>query len=82
MFYMARQKKITENMSEPKKPDVISGRDKYVNIFQELGYRVLLESGVLIFLVTDFKENDKIIGLLDIHGYKGSYGFRIYKKAD
>lgn len=82
MFYMARKKTITENISEPKKTDVISGRENYVNIFQKLGFRVLLESGVLIFLVTDYKENDKIMDLLDAHGYKGSYGFRIYKKAD
>jgi len=54
-----------------------SVKEKLLQQLQKQGYHVQFESGVLIFLVTDYKSNDRIIALLDANGYKGSYGFRI-----
>ena len=53
-----------------------SVKEKLLQQLQKQGYHVQFESAVLIFLVTDYKSNDRIIALLDTNGCKGSYGFR------
>lgn len=56
---------------------IASVREKLLQQLQKQGYLVQFESGVLIFLVTDYTANDRIIDFLDTNGYEGSYGFRI-----
>lgn len=54
-----------------------SEKENLINQFQKLGYHVILESGVIIFLVSNYQKNDEIVQQLKEYNYKGSYGFRL-----
>ena len=73
---MSKKKNSDIIVSNENKP-ITSVKEKLLQQLQKQGYHVQFESGVLIFLVTDYKANDRIIALLDANGYEGSYGLRI-----
>lgn len=57
------------------------GKQEIVEILSEQGYNVVLDGNIPILKTTDKKIKAKTVKILfQQNGYKGSFGFCIYKK--